>query len=435
MWGFPVAVQTFLQILESSSLQEACIRGPLMLDSLAADRALVAALNAKILDLENMISALRLEQAQVQSRLDSYKYPVLTLPNEIISQIFTHFPPPYPSCPPLTGTLSPTSLTHICRQWREIALSLPSLWRAMNLSHNGISLEEEEEEQEEDLLLQRDHMANLWLTRSRSCPLSIEFDAQDEDDYDLNHDILNVLAPHCTRLEHLKLVLFLRDLPFIEDIMPLLRSLDLEILGDRTTHSLIIPVPLYHHSLLRSVRLNDIATMRVISPWAQLTSLALYDMFIRECVPILQQTSNLIYCELDLRHSVNRGSEITLPRLESLVLKGQDLDAGPFLGYLESFITPAIRHLRISEQFLGNEPIHSLTKFISKSGCKLQEVCITDKDSSVSTVLYRDALQTISRLSFIPVEDLESNSDSDSSHITNTDPGELEDRTAFPQSD
>ncbi|KAJ6504128.1 hypothetical protein C8R47DRAFT_1247934 [Mycena vitilis] len=35
-----------------------------------------------------------------------------------------------PTCPPLTGTLSPTLLTIICRQWREIALALPALWRA-----------------------------------------------------------------------------------------------------------------------------------------------------------------------------------------------------------------------------------------------------------------------------------------------------------------
>ncbi|KAJ7641164.1 hypothetical protein FB45DRAFT_712335, partial [Roridomyces roridus] len=57
--------------------------------------------------------------------------PVLTLPNEITSEIFVHFLPPYPVCPPMTGLDSPTSLTHICRQWREIALATPKLWRAI----------------------------------------------------------------------------------------------------------------------------------------------------------------------------------------------------------------------------------------------------------------------------------------------------------------
>ncbi|KAJ7235301.1 hypothetical protein B0H12DRAFT_149278 [Mycena haematopus] len=61
-----------------------------MLTGLEADRARVAAINAQMADLENSLSALRLEQVQVQSRLDSYKYPVLTLPNEITSEIFIH---------------------------------------------------------------------------------------------------------------------------------------------------------------------------------------------------------------------------------------------------------------------------------------------------------------------------------------------------------
>ncbi|KAJ6560151.1 hypothetical protein B0H19DRAFT_945240, partial [Mycena capillaripes] len=67
----------------------------------------------------------------VQERLNSFKYPVLTLPAEIISEIFVHFLPIYPSCPPLTGFLSPTLLTQICRKWRHIALTTPALWRAI----------------------------------------------------------------------------------------------------------------------------------------------------------------------------------------------------------------------------------------------------------------------------------------------------------------
>ncbi|KAJ7854619.1 hypothetical protein B0H13DRAFT_1480666, partial [Mycena leptocephala] len=88
--------------------------------------------------------------------------PVLTLPNEIISEIFVHFLPIYPRFPPLHGSLSPTSLTHICRKWHEIALATPLLWRAFRLSSDdSIPFER-----------QRD-ISELWLKRSRSCPLSI----------------------------------------------------------------------------------------------------------------------------------------------------------------------------------------------------------------------------------------------------------------------
>ncbi|KAJ7705931.1 hypothetical protein B0H14DRAFT_2415857, partial [Mycena olivaceomarginata] len=53
--------------------------------------------------------------------------PVLTLPNEIISEIFVQFLPVYPLSSPSTGPFSPTLLTQICRRWREIALTTPLL--------------------------------------------------------------------------------------------------------------------------------------------------------------------------------------------------------------------------------------------------------------------------------------------------------------------
>jgi hypothetical protein len=33
-----------------------------------------------------------------------------------VSEIFIHTLPVHPRCPPLTGILSPTNLTHICRK-------------------------------------------------------------------------------------------------------------------------------------------------------------------------------------------------------------------------------------------------------------------------------------------------------------------------------
>ncbi|KAK6977983.1 F-box domain-containing protein, partial [Favolaschia claudopus] len=109
----------------------------LMLDFMEADRALIVEQDAKILELEAQIAALQSSiselRAAKQSRLNSYRYSVLTLPNEIIGEIFLRFLPPYPKPPPLTGILSPTSLTQICRQWRNIALSTPALWRAIDV--------------------------------------------------------------------------------------------------------------------------------------------------------------------------------------------------------------------------------------------------------------------------------------------------------------
>ncbi|KAJ7641207.1 hypothetical protein FB45DRAFT_899649 [Roridomyces roridus] len=94
----------------------------------AADRVRIVELDAEIQELQARIRLLQLERYPCQQRLDAHRYPVLALPNEIVGEIFVHFLPLYPDTPPLTGIYSPTTLTHICSQWREIALATPKLW-------------------------------------------------------------------------------------------------------------------------------------------------------------------------------------------------------------------------------------------------------------------------------------------------------------------
>ncbi|KAJ7918329.1 hypothetical protein B0H13DRAFT_296024 [Mycena leptocephala] len=135
-----------------------------MLSSLE-DRTRLAEIEAQIRDLERTLVELRAEKMLVQERLSSCTYPVLTLPNEIVSEIFIHFLPLRPLCPPLTGRLSPTTLTQICRRWRQVAQATPELWRAILFADDRIPLEEQ-------FLI-----FDLWLSRSRGYPyLSVWID-------------------------------------------------------------------------------------------------------------------------------------------------------------------------------------------------------------------------------------------------------------------
>ncbi len=81
--------------------------------ALAVDRARIAHLDAKISELESALKSLKAERQLAQHRLDAYTYPVLTLPNEIVSEIFVHFLPLYPNCAPLIGSRSPYQLCQI----------------------------------------------------------------------------------------------------------------------------------------------------------------------------------------------------------------------------------------------------------------------------------------------------------------------------------
>ncbi|KAF7334439.1 F-box domain-containing protein [Mycena venus] len=252
-----------------------------MLNALAAERARIAELEARILDPDLTFydknakklwkRALQIEIALAQERLDSYKYPVLTLPNEIVSEIFVHFLPAYPICPPLIGLLSPTTLTHICRRWREIALATPALWRAINLSGNdapgprygpgfiAISVAPS---------FRRGRVLDM-ISRSRSCSLSIRMDEWDNTSKEVETaaELLRAVIPSVARWEYLTLYLDETHLPPFPAPMPLLCQLELW-LGDGSPTARAAKVELPEMPLLRTVILNDaVAARNVNLPW------------------------------------------------------------------------------------------------------------------------------------------------------------------------
>ncbi|KAJ7742565.1 hypothetical protein B0H16DRAFT_1247778, partial [Mycena metata] len=75
----------------------------------------------------------RPNRGTLRDRLNAYTYPVLTLPPEVMSEIFVHFLPVYPKRAPQKGLLSPSTLGQICCLWREIAFSTPQLWRTVKI--------------------------------------------------------------------------------------------------------------------------------------------------------------------------------------------------------------------------------------------------------------------------------------------------------------
>ncbi|KAJ7186617.1 hypothetical protein C8R46DRAFT_1273341 [Mycena filopes] len=352
--------------------------------TLDQDRARIADFDAQIFELEHSLLKLRVARDVVQARLDAFRYPVLTLPNEVVGEIFTQFVPTYPLCPPLVGPKSPTLLTHICHLWREIALRTRALWSAIDLSNQVVSNS------------QQAYICAIWLQRSLSAPLSMRMDSR----FGSNPQLFSTVIAHRKRWESLKIDLLPSELTAVEGSMPFLRHLDLAVDEDDDVHVdpgalLDLDVP-----LLRSVILDDGATRHVTLPWAQITSVALNRVYPEECAPLLAQTCNLVHCRLYL---FNPGRQsllppISLPRLETLVMTTGGKH--PLVEYLHKFIAPALLTLQVPESFLGPHPIDSLRSFISASGCKLRNVVITGDEIKFSFDSYRKAFPSIDKFSF-----------------------------------
>ncbi|KAK7012902.1 F-box domain-containing protein [Favolaschia claudopus] len=350
-----------------------------MLESMEADRAFIAENDARILELEAEIYALRcsialLEHAKkpAQERLDSYKYPISTLPPEIVAEVFLHFLPTYPEPPPLVGPDSPTILAEICRQWREIALSLPALWSAIPLTSTVKTVTS---------------LAPVWLERSGCLPVSIT--ATDDDEL---FPVFCNLIPHCDRWEHLKLSLENTDnIDALNVPMPLLSSLDIylgnQCLSESTPLDLQRRLP-----SLRSVILDDYGRPSFILPWSQLTSLTLRYMYPRQCMLILQQTLHLEHLVLSFLEPGYRPDEFpdtVLKRLESLHFeKRSHLNAV----FSTKLVTPALLRLHFAI-LVDSDPIEPLKAFIAKSGCLLHELRVSE--DSVSEDACREAFPLI----------------------------------------
>ncbi|KAJ6456502.1 hypothetical protein C8R45DRAFT_1111016 [Mycena sanguinolenta] len=353
-----------------------------MLGSMEADRVRLSDLETRILDIERSPSALRAERAQIKERLDAYKYPVLSLPNELTSKIFIHLLPIYPATPPLTGLASPTTLTHVCGKWREVALATAALWRAIRLHYKY------PHEMYIPSPFKQMNISDAWIRRSRSCPLSIDIDIPHPDV--MRQIFTETLTMAATRWEHVKLhSVSLLPLLNTGHPMPLLRSLELELRVSQNVFT-FPDAPQLCTVFLTGV----MACSNVTLPWTQLTHLTLHYVGIKQCVSILRQTTNLVRCTLHLYSPSDfPGSDLTLPFLKFLTLEATT--SLPLVDtFLSSFVVPSLQRLELQEIFLGAEPIPALEIFIAKSGYKLEEVCIIGSTATL-TEPYRRAFPSI----------------------------------------
>ncbi|KAJ7439467.1 hypothetical protein FB451DRAFT_1301848 [Mycena latifolia] len=362
----------------------------------AADRARLEELEAQIRRLEKSLRSLKTEKDLVQRRLAAYSYPVLTLPTEIMAEIFIRFLPTYPNRPAtVSGPSSPILLCHICRDWREIALSTPGLWRAFNLTLTTPRA-----------LERKLHFLDMSLKRSGSYPLSIQLDCSVMNKQASSPPLLpylRALSSHRTRWEHLKLHAPLESLRSIEGPLPALRSIQLSSLYhlEKCEGGPALTAAFLTARLLRKVALQSYSEIYSdLLPWSQLTVLTVDRIILDHCQAVLNLAPNLVHCRFGIRlgqpDEESSLSDVTsLPHLKSMALLSppsahSDTAVWPFL---ELLTIPALEVLHVTEELLEPDPIATLVSLTSRSGCTPQMICIGDPVLPID--LYRTVFPSV----------------------------------------
>ncbi|KAF7305406.1 hypothetical protein HMN09_00793000 [Mycena chlorophos] len=310
-------------------------------------------------------------------------HPILLLPDELLSEIFTQYLPPYPQCPPLVGPSSPTYLLGISRAWRAIALHTPTLWRAIKL--------EVYTDQGSEIALQ-------WLERSGSSLLSLQLSTVIFDplsdmpippaDTEWEKPLVQALVANRWRWQYVNWDLGpsmvsrtatspLEAPQLVELTLGTVRQSD-EFRGILFLHNC---------TRLRSVSLWNVGYASESLPWAQLTTLALLNTEPpTHCVSILLLARSLVRLRVYTRRSTSDAStqnnalpdRIELPLLETLVLDNND---EPPHNWLSPLVLPSLRHLAISCELLGSRWKHSefahLDAFMARCRPPLEHLQVT----------------------------------------------------------
>ncbi|KAF7325504.1 WD40 repeat-like protein [Mycena kentingensis (nom. inval.)] len=265
----------------------------------AADRARIAELDAEITALEathaqlaQTLAARRRDRNAVRNRLDAYAYPILAIPNEILSEILLHCIPVYPKCPPLFGNHSPTKLTQVCGHWRRVAHSTPALWRAIDFlcrgwdgSHPGPS---------HTAILER---AEAWLAASRALPVSLVLHGPAEF---IRERLVSLLVASSGRWEYLALSLTWATHAELRTLTtapaPHVRAIDLRLMrGAMTPFRLFDQHPLELRSVRIHVYPSALADVHLFLPWPQLTHLYIEEVTVAVLAMVLPHTTQLTH--------------------------------------------------------------------------------------------------------------------------------------------
>ncbi|KAJ7821220.1 hypothetical protein B0H14DRAFT_2832009, partial [Mycena olivaceomarginata] len=228
-----------------------------------------------------------------QWRNDHLVCPILTIPNEITSEIFLHCRGEFPSfSSPTSPRYAPMLLLRVCRAWRSTALSTPRLWANLSLDFDSFRVFYFDAGN-------LDKFLEDYIARAGTCPLSLYVRAG-HDNYrqtreNARRSIPALLKQLSLQIQHLELNIDPAYYPGHTRGFPLLRKLSLTIpnrnrVGDG-------PIQIFSTApQLRDLYLCDAAPSLFAIPWETLAVFNGQGFSPRNCAHVLQSAPSLVDC-------------------------------------------------------------------------------------------------------------------------------------------
>ena len=140
----------------------------------------VSIIDAEIEQIEGILNSLKQKRAHIQESIDDFNTilaPVRRLSTDVLGVIFSYCLATHRNSV-MSASEAPILLTHICHDWRSIALSMPRLWSKLYIPTLGRALHYRPEflpyiHEWERRVEARTEEVQRWLRLSAACPLAI----------------------------------------------------------------------------------------------------------------------------------------------------------------------------------------------------------------------------------------------------------------------
>ncbi|EJU03342.1 hypothetical protein DACRYDRAFT_115524, partial [Dacryopinax primogenitus] len=362
--------------------------------------------------LEDTMTALFVQLDELRNRVLS---PMTRLHDELLQEIFVYCVDvrvPHPNAWLQWDTFDPVILTHVCHQWRTVALNTPVLWSKITLQAVSRSHQTLFDPWHDTILSQDDptfpqsrRRYNEFIRRAKTCGLRVKLNFIDETpEYERRLTNEFCRLAQCNEIISLRLFTAKKSddniSTCLEFILPRLQKLEIYQVAPPLTDldppdqsitcdkllskewprlrqlefrgiSLPTRVPLVHAPL------PNLRTLKIILTRGVSDNISKLFKFIGLCNTSLERLD--VCCGWDWQIEPDTEMALYLPRIEQLELS---LGSNPLISILQRIRAPSLKSLGVrptrgaEESSAAPAVVSALEVFIGSSRCRLETACI-----------------------------------------------------------